>query len=43
MNFNVIDLIKLADIPRSTYYYWVKQLNRPDKYKKLKEVIQTNF
>lgn len=26
-------------MPRSTYYYWVKQMDRPDKYKEIKEVI----
>jgi putative transposase len=38
--FKVIDLIKVANIARSTYYYWVKKLNRPDKYKEVKEVIK---
>ena len=33
-------LIKLAEIPRSTYYYWVKQLGRPDKDAELKSVIK---
>lgn len=35
--------MKVAGIPRSTYYYWVKQMNRPDKYKEVKEVIQQIF
>lgn len=39
----MIDLVKVADIPRSTYYYWVKQMKRPDKYKKVKELIQEIF
>jgi putative transposase len=39
----VIDLIKVANIARSTYYYWVKQLNRPDKYSEVKEVIKQIF
>jgi putative transposase len=30
-------------MPRSTYYYWVKQMNRPDKYSEIKEVIQQIF
>ncbi|MEH7418590.1 IS3 family transposase, partial [Neobacillus drentensis] len=34
-----MDLVKVADIPRSTYYYWEKRLNHPDKYKKVKEAI----
>ncbi len=33
-------LIKLAEIPRSTYYYWVKQLGRPDKDAGLKSVVK---
>lgn len=35
-----MDLIKVAGIARSTYYYWIKQLKRPDKYEELKEVIK---
>jgi putative transposase len=35
--------VKVADIPRSTYYYWAKRLNRPDKYSEVKEVIQQIF
>ncbi|MGG2134750.1 IS3 family transposase [Bacillus sp. S2(2024)] len=41
--FKVIDLVKVADIPRGTYYYWTKRLNRPDKYSEVKEVIQRIF
>ncbi|CAG9612020.1 IS3 family transposase ISBth167 [Bacillus rhizoplanae] len=41
--FKVIDLVKVADIPRSTYYYWVKRMNRPDKYHEVKEMIQQIF
>ncbi len=41
--FKVTQLIKVAGIPRSTYYYWIKQLNKPDKYKEIKEVIQQIF
>ena len=36
-------LIKLADIPRSTYYYCVKQLDRPDKDAELKKLIQAIY
>jgi len=32
-------LLKLAQIPRSTYYYWVKTLDRPDKDADLKSLI----
>lgn len=28
----MVELIKVADILRSTYYYWEKRLNRTDKY-----------
>jgi putative transposase len=35
--------VKVAGIPRSTYYYWVRQMDRPDKYKEVKEVIQQIF
>ncbi|MGG4550534.1 hypothetical protein ABER02_22530 [Rossellomorea marisflavi] len=37
--YSVRDLIRIADIPRSTYYYWEKQLQRPDKYSEAKEKI----
>lgn len=36
-------LIQVAGIPRSTYYYWVKNLNRPDSNAELKELIQSIF
>ena len=38
-----MDLIKVADIPRSTYYYWEKRLNREDKYAKVKATIQVIY
>ncbi|WP_156153493.1 IS3 family transposase [Domibacillus robiginosus] len=41
--FKVRELAKIAGIPRSTYYYWVKQANRPDKYEEVKAVIQQIF
>ncbi|WP_153043024.1 IS3 family transposase [Neobacillus mesonae] len=41
--FKVIDLVKVAGIARSTYYYWIKQMNRPDKYKEVKELINHIF
>ena len=37
--YKVADLIKTAGIPRSTYYYWTKHKDRPDKYAKAKEAI----
>lgn len=30
-------------MPRSTYYYWVKQMNRADKYSEVKDVIKQVF
>ncbi len=36
-------LIKVADIPRSTYYYWEKRLNREDKYSKVKGTNQSIY
>ncbi|MGG0238484.1 IS3 family transposase [Bacillus rhizoplanae] len=41
--FPVKALLKLAEIPRSTYYYWVKNFNRPDKDEELKILIQTIY
>ena len=35
--------MKIAEIARSTYYYWVKQFTRPDKYKEVKEIIKQIF
>lgn len=26
------DLLYVAGVPRSTYYYYLKQIQRPDKY-----------
>ncbi len=36
-------LLQLADIPRSTYYYWVKNFDRPDPDTELKKLIQSIF
>ncbi len=36
-------LLELAEIPRSTYYYWVKQFNRPDQDATLKAQIQAIY
>ena len=35
-----MELVKVAGIPRSTYYYWEKRLDRPDKYADVKTKIQ---
>ena len=37
--YSIADLLRLADIPRSTYYYYRKMLQRPDKYSNAKEHI----
>ncbi|MDA2639124.1 IS3 family transposase [Bacillus cereus] len=41
--YKIMDLIKIAGIARSTYYYWVKQMDREDKYKDIKETIKQIF
>ncbi|MDC2865659.1 IS3 family transposase [Bacillus sp. BP-3] len=38
--FPVKALLQLAGIPRSTYYYWVKNAGQPDKDAELKTLIQ---
>lgn len=37
--YKVTDLIKMAGIARSTYYYQINQIKRPDKYAQIKETI----
>ena len=32
-------MLKLAEMPRSTYYYYIKQSEKPDKYKEVREEI----
>ncbi|WP_310199223.1 IS3 family transposase [Neobacillus niacini] len=39
-DYKVAELIKIAGIKRSTYYYWTKHMDRPDKYAEVKEAIQ---
>jgi hypothetical protein len=39
----VVELIKFAGIPRSTYYYWEKRLSRADKYANVKAAIQSIY
>lgn len=36
-------LLEFAGIPRSTFYYYLKKLNKPDKYVEIKELIQTIY
>jgi len=39
LEFSLDKLLKLAEIPRSTYYYILKHLDRQDCYQEVKEVI----
>ncbi len=39
----MIALLQLANIPLSTYYYWVKNRNRPDRDTELKKLIQSIY
>ncbi|PEL07405.1 IS3 family transposase [Bacillus sp. AFS017336] len=41
--FSVRSLLQLAEIPRSTYYYWVKNLDRPDPDAELKVLIKAIY
>ncbi|MEW4309220.1 IS3 family transposase [Rossellomorea marisflavi] len=38
-HYDVMSLVEVAEIPRSTYYYWEKRLDRPDKYADVKAQI----
>ncbi len=38
--YKLIALLNIAEMPRSTYYYYVKQMNQPDKYTDIKHEIQ---
>ena len=35
--YDVVYLVKVTDIPRSTYYYWEKRLNQNNKYTNVKD------
>ena len=37
------ELLKLAELPRSTFYYWLKKLSKEDKYKTEKDEILSIF
>ena len=37
--YKLTALLELAGMPRSTYYYYLKQLNKEDKYREIKEQI----
>lgn len=36
-------LLKIAKLPKATYYYHIKQQNKPDKYEKVKSEILTIY
>ncbi len=36
-------MLELAEMPRSTYYYYVKQMQKPDKYAAIKEEIHAIY
>ncbi len=38
--YEVVDLVEVEDIPRSTYYYWEKRFQQADKYGEVKEAIK---
>ena len=36
-------LISVAKMPRSTYYYYLKRMQKPDKYAEIKEQIKAIY
>jgi len=41
--YKLSELLQLAEIPRSTYYYYVSQSRKPDKYQDIKEEINAVY
>nr|WP_283718365.1 hypothetical protein [Clostridium perfringens] len=41
--YKLADLLALDGIPRSTFYFHIKRLNKPDKYFEIKKVIKKYF
>lgn len=41
--YNLSDLLKLANLPRSTYYYSRKVLAKPDRYHQIKEELSSIY
>lgn len=41
--YKVIDLVDIAKIARSTYYYWAKQMKKPNKYSEIKQKVREIF
>ncbi|QYH52009.1 IS3 family transposase [Liquorilactobacillus hordei] len=42
-DYPFITLLKVAGLARSTYYYHLACLNRPDKYRQVKQIIRQEF
>jgi len=38
--YKIIALLQVADLPKSSYYYYVTQFSTPDKYESAKISIQ---
>ncbi|WP_095206293.1 IS3 family transposase [Paenibacillus sp. O199] len=43
LEFPVVALLAFAEVPRSTFYYWVKQFDKPDLDADLKLLIQSIY
>ena len=41
--YSLKELLKLAEMPRTTFYYYLKNLKKEDKYKEIKEEIFSIF
>lgn len=41
--YKIAALLKFAELPRSSYYYYLKCFEKPDKYEAVKGVIKSNF
>jgi putative transposase len=37
--YDIVELVKIADVSRSVYYYYVKGLDKVDKYADIKKEI----
>lgn len=40
--YEITKLLTLAKLPRSSYYYYLRSLKRPDKYKDVKKMIASD-
>lgn len=43
LKYKLADLLIVTKISRSTYYYWIKVLQHPDKYEDIKEAIKSVY